>query len=282
MDNLGEGKVYFIGGGPGDPELLTLKAKRIIDSADVIIYADSLVHPSVCDGAKHGARIIGSKTMTLDEITDTMIAAAREGKLIARVQSGDPSIYGAVLEQMRLLESAGVDYEIVPGVSAAFAAAAALKTEFTVPEVSQTVIFTRLEGRVAMPSGENLRDLAAHGCTLVLFLSITRINKVVNELKAGGAYDDDTPVAVVYRVGWEDELVITGTLGDIAPKVKRAGITLQALVLVGAAFDTDIRQIKAAGAAATSHLYSSNYTHLYRRAVDFAKSEAAHQRAGDS
>ena len=272
MNNLGEGKVYFIGGGPGDPELLTLKAKRIIDSADVIIYADSLVHPSVCDGAKHGAQIIGSKTMTLDEITETMIAAAREGKLVARVQSGDPSIYGAVLEQMRLLEAAGIDYEIVPGVSAAFAAAAVLKTEFTVPEVSQTVIFTRLEGRVAMPSGEKLRDLAAHGCTLVLFLSITRINKVVSELKMGGAYNDDTPVAVVYRVGWEDELVITGTLGDIAPKVKRAGITLQALVLVGAAFDTDIRQLQAAGTAAASHLYSSNYTHLYRRAVDFAKS----------
>ena len=281
MDNLSEGKVYFIGGGPGDPELLTLKAKRIIDSADVIIYADSLVHPSVCDGAKDGARIIGSKTMTLDEITETMIAAAREGKLVARVQSGDPSIYGAVLEQMRLLESAGVDYEIVPGVSAAFAAAAALKTEFTVPEVSQTVIFTRLEGRVAMPSGEKLRDLAAHGCTLVLFLSITRINKVVSELKAGGAYDDDTPVAVVYRVGWEDELVITGTLGDIAPKVKRAGITLQALVLVGAAFDPDIRRLADVNGAASSHLYSSDYTHLYRRAVDFAKSEATHQGAGN-
>ena len=139
------------------------------------------------------------------------------------------------------LESAGVEYEIVPGVSAAFAAAAVLKSEFTVPEVSQTVIFTRLEGRVAMPSGEKLHDLARHGCTLVLFLSITRINKVVSELKAG-AYDDDTPVAVVYRVGWPDEMVITGTLGDIAPKVKRAGITLQALVLVGAAFAPDIHR----------------------------------------
>lgn len=266
------GKVYFIGGGPGDPELLTLKAKRIIDSADVIIYADSLVHPSVCEGAKPGAQVIGSKTLTLDEITDLMISAAREGKLVARVQSGDPSIYGAVLEQMRLLESADVEYEIVPGVSAAFAAAAVLKTEFTVPEVSQTVIFTRLEGRVAMPSGEKLRDLAAHGCTMALFLSITRINKVVSELKAGGAYDDNTPVAVVYRVGWHDETVITGTLADIAPKVKRAGITLQALVLVGAAFAPDIRQLETAGSAASSHLYSSNYTHLYRRAIDFAKS----------
>ena len=275
-----KGKVFFIGGGPGDPELLTLKAKRIIDSADVIIYADSLVHPSVCDGAKEGAHIVGSKTLTLDEITDLMINAASDGKLVARVQSGDPSIYGAVLEQMRLLKAAGVEYEIVPGVSAAFAAAAVLKTEFTVPEVSQTVIFTRLEGRVAMPSGENLRDLALHGCTLVLFLSITRINKVVSELKAG-AYDDDTPVAVVYRVGWPDEMVITGTLSDIAPKVKRAGITLQALVLVGAAFDPDIRRLEADGPAATSHLYSSNYTHLYRRAVDFAKSEAVHQGASD-
>lgn len=278
MDKLG--KVYFIGGGPGDPELLTLKAKRIIDSADVIIYADSLVHPSVCADAKEGAQVIGSKTLTLDEIAETMVAAAHEGKTVARVQSGDPSIYGAVLEQMRLLESAGVEYEIVPGVSAAFAAAAVLKTEFTVPEVSQTVIFTRLEGRVAMPDGEKLRDLAAHGCTLVLFLSITRINKVVSELKAG-AYDDDTPVAVVYRVGWHDEMVITGTLGDIAPKVKRAGITLQALVLVGAAFDPDIRRMEAMNGAASSHLYSSDYTHLYRRAVDFAKSEATHQGASN-
>ena len=196
--------------------------------------------------------------------------------MVARVQSGDPSIYGAVLEQMRLLEAAGVEYEIIPGVSAAFAAAAVLKTEFTVPEVSQTVIFTRLEGRVAMPPGEKLRDLAAHGCTLALFLSITRINKVVSELRAGG-YADDTPVAVVYRVGWPDETVITGTLEDIAPKVKRAGITLQALVLVGAAFDPNIRRVEATDGAASSHLYSSDYTHLYRRAVDFAKSGATHQ-----
>ena len=280
LQDSAKGKVYFIGGGPGDPELLTLKAKRIIDSADVIIYADSLVHPSVCDSAKPDAHIIGSKTLTLDEISALMVEAAGEGKLVARIQSGDPSIYGAVLEQMRLLEAAGVAYEIVPGVSAAFAAAAALKTEFTVPEVSQTVIFTRLEGRVAMPDGEKLRDLAAHGCTLVLFLSITRINGVVRELRAGG-YAEDTPVAVVYRVGWHDEQVITGALADIAPKVKRAGITLQALVLVGAAFDPDIRRINAAQATASSHLYSSDYTHLYRRAVDFGKSAAAQRSAND-
>lgn len=270
------GKVYFIGGGPGDPELLTLKAKRIIDTADVIIYADSLVHPAVCESAKPGAQIIGSKALTLDEISALTVGAARAGKLVARIQSGDPSIYGAVLEQMRLLEAAGVAYEIVPGVSAAFAAAAALKTEFTVPEVSQTVIFTRLEGRVAMPSGEKLRDLAAHGCTLVLFLSVTRINGVARELTAGG-YPADTPVAVAYRVGWSDERIIRGTLADIAPKVKRAGITLQALVLVGAAFAPDIRAPETAQAAAASHLYSADYTHLYRRAADFGSSAAESQ-----
>lgn len=270
------GKVYFIGGGPGDPELLTVKAKRIIDAADVIIYADSLVHPAVCESAKPGAQVIGSKALTLDEISALMAGAARAGKLVARIQSGDPSIYGAVLEQMRLLEAAGVAYEIVPGVSAAFAAAAALKTEFTVPEVSQTVIFTRLEGRVAMPSGEKLRDLAAHGCTLVLFLSITRINGVARELIAGG-YPGDTPVAVAYRVSWSDERIIRGTLADIAPKVKRAGITLQALVLVGAAFAPNIRAPETAQAAAASHLYSADYTHLYRRASDFGGGGAESQ-----
>ena len=204
------------------------------------------------------------------------MGAARAGKLVARIQSGDPSIYGAVLEQMRLLEAAGVAYEIVPGVSAAFAAAAALKTEFTVPEVSQTVIFTRLEGRVAMPLGEKLRDLAAHGCTLVLFLSVTRINGVVRELTAGG-YPADTPVAVAYRVGWSDERIIRGTLADIAPKVKRAGITLQALVLVGAAFAPNIRAPETAQATAASHLYSADYTHLYRRATDFGSGASESQ-----
>ena len=269
--NPAKGRVYFIGGGPGDPELLTLKAKRIIDAADLIIYADSLVHPAVCADAKPGARVVGSKALTLQEITALMIAAASDGELVARVQSGDPSIYGAVLEQMRVLEGAGVQYEIVPGVSAAFAAAAALKTEFTVPEVSQSVIFTRIEGRVPMPEGERLRDLAAHGCTLVLFLSVTRVNRVVRELIDGG-YPEDTPVAVAYRVGWEDERIIRGVLSDIGPKVKRAGITLQALVMVGAAFHPDLRCPEDPDSAASSHLYSADYTHLHRRAA--AKGDA--------
>ncbi len=262
MTITSNGKVYIVGGGPGDPELLTLKAKRIIESADVIIFADSLVPPEVVGFAKEGAKVVGSKEMNLDEIMDLELGAVREGKTVARVQSGDPSIYGAILEQMRVLEQEGVEYEIIPGVSAAFAAAAVLKSELTVPEKSQTIIMTRMEGRVAMPEGEQLKDLAAHGCTMVIFLSITRMTKVVRELTSSG-YTKDTPVAVVYRVGWPDQLIIRGTLKDIADKVRAAKITLQALIIVGDAVDPGLD-----AAGAVSHLYSADYTHRYRRGTE--------------
>ena len=259
------GKVYIVGGGPGDPELLTLKAKRIIETADVVIYADSLVHPSVVDFARPGAEVHGSKTLTLPQIMHLMVTAVRQGKTVARVQSGDPSIYGAVFEQMRLLNQEGIDFEIVPGVSSAFAAAAVLKAELTVPEVSQTVIMTRAEGRISLPPGEQLQDLANHGCTLVIFLSITRVPRIVREL-TGAGYARNTPVAVVYRVGWPEEKVIRGTLADIARKVREAKITLQALILVGPALDETLTSIdpRQAEEVATSHLYSQDYTHLYR------------------
>ena len=262
MTITSNGKVYIVGGGPGDPELLTLKAKRIIESADVIIFADSLVPPEVVGFTKEGAKVVGSKEMNLDEIMDLELGAVREGKTVARVQSGDPSIYGAILEQMRVLEQEGVEYEIIPGVSAAFAAAAVLKSELTVPEKSQTIIMTRMEGRVAMPEGEQLKDLAAHGCTMVIFLSITRMTKVVRELTSSG-YTEDTPVAVVYRVGWPDQLIIRGTLKDIADKVRAAKITLQALIIVGDAVDPGLD-----AAGAVSHLYSADYTHRYRRGTE--------------
>ncbi|NQW23543.1 MAG: precorrin-4 C(11)-methyltransferase [SAR202 cluster bacterium] len=255
-----KGKVYIVGGGPGDPELLTLKAKRIIETADLVIFADSLVPPEIVAFAKEGAQVIGSKELNLDEIMELELSAVREGKIVARVQSGDPSIYGAILEQMRVLKQEGIEFEIIPGVSAAFAAAAVLKSELTVPEKAQTVIMTRMEGRVAMPQGEQLKDLAAHGCTMVIFLSITRMTKVVRELIASGGYTEDTPVAVVYRVGWPDELVIRGTLKDISDKVRAAKITLQALIIVGDAVDPE-QTIT----GAVSHLYSSEYTHRYRK-----------------
>ena len=255
------GKVYIVGGGPGDPELLTLKAKRIIESADVVIFAASLVPPQIVEFAKEGAQVIGSSELNLDQIMELELNAVKEGKVVARIQSGDPSIYGAILEQMRILDDAGVEFEIIPGVSAAFAAAAVLKSEFTVPEKSQTIIMTRMEGRVAMPEGEQLKDLAAHGCTMVIFLSITRMTKVVRELTSSG-YTEDTPVAEVYRVGWSDELIIRGTLKDIAAKVRAAKITLQALIIVGDAVDPGMDR-----GGAVSHLYSADYTHRYRKAA---------------
>ena len=269
--NVSKGKVYFVGSGPGDPELITVKAKRIIEEADVVIYADSLVPQGIAEFASEEAEVYGSKSMTLPELMEIMLKAVDEGKSVARVQSGDPSVYGAILEQMRLLEHEGVDYEIIPGVSAAFAAAALLKTELTVPEVSQTIIMTRAEGRVAMPPKEQLRDLAAHGCSLVIFLSITRMTRIVRELRGAG-YPEATPVAVVYRVGWPEEMVVRGTLSDIAEKVREAKINRQALVIVGEAVNPSITspEYVAAHRPASSHLYSGAYTHLFRSAREEA------------
>ena len=258
------GKVYIIGAGPGDPELLTLKAKRLIEQSDVIIYADSLVPAEIAAFAKPGARVYGSKEMALPEIMAVTLQAAADGQQVARIQSGDPSLYGATLEQMRILQAQGVEYEIIPGVSAAFAAAAVLKAELTVPEVSQTVIMTRAEGRVPMPSGEQLTDLARHGSTLVIFLSVTRMFRIAAQLQEAG-YAPDTPVAVAYRVGWPDQQIIRGVLSDIAEKVRAAKITLQALIIVGKAVDPQLLDPDAGGVA-VSHLYSDDYTHLYRRA----------------
>ena len=271
-----KGKVYFVGSGPGDPELITVKAKRIIEEADVVVYADSLVPEEIAAFASANAEIYGTKSMALPEFMEIMLTAVREGKTVARVQSGDPSVYGAILEQMRLLEQEGVDFEIIPGVSAAFAAAALLKTELTVPGVSQTIIMTRAEGRVSMPPGEQLRDLAAHGCTLVIFLSITRMTRIVRELSEAG-YGPETPVAVIYRVGWSEEEVIRGSLADIASRVRDAKINRQALVMVGEAVNPDILspEYVARQQSASSHLYSENYTHLFRSARERVETSSA-------
>lgn len=257
-----EGRVYIIGAGPGDPDLLTVRGRRIVESADLVVYADSLVDPRVGDLAKPGAEVIGSAALTLEEIAARMIEAARAGRTVARLHSGDPSIYGALHEQLALLDAAGVPYEIVPGVSSAFAAAAALGVELTVPEVTQTVIFTRLSGRASpVPEAESLRALASHRASLAIFLSVTMMRRVVEELIAGG-YPPDTPAAVLYRVTWPDEAVVRGTLATIADQVRAAGWKKQAIVLVGRALDPALR----AELARRSRLYSGNYSHLFRRA----------------
>lgn len=249
-------QVYFIGAGPGDPELLTIRAKNIIARADVIIYADSLINPKVCSFARDEAEIYGSASRTLEEITGIILSAVKQGKVVARLQSGDPSIYGAIQEQMAALDEKEIAYEIIPGVSSLFAAAASLKTELTIPELSQTVIITRLEGRTPVPAPENLKSLAAHQSSMAIFLSASLIEGVVAELLAGG-YHPDTPAAAVYRASWEDEIVVRTTLKNLGEQVRTSGIRKQALILVGAFLNAKEKDRR-------SRLYDKDFRHEYR------------------
>lgn len=249
--------VHFIGAGPGDPELLTVKGKRLIDQADVIIYAGSLVNPEVLSGAKETAQIYNSASMNLDEVIAVMVQADREGKQVARVHTGDPAVFGAHREQMDELDRLGIGYDVIPGVSSFFAAAAALKKEYTLPGVSQTVILTRMEGRTPMPEGEKLEELAAHQATMIIFLSVGQIEDLAGRLMT--SYPPETPAAVVYKASWQDEKIVMGNLTDIAGKVKAAGITKTALVVVGD-FLGDRYEL--------SRLYDKHFTHGYRKGTE--------------
>ncbi len=250
--------ITFIGAGPGDPELLTIKGKKIIDSADVIIYAGSLVNPAVLNSAKKGAKIYNSAEMNLDEVIEVMKDAESKGLSTARVHTGDPSIYGAIREQIDRLDSLGIESKVIPGVSSAFATAAALKMEYTLPDVSQTVIFTRMEGRTPMPDGEGLEELARHHATMVIFLSVGFMDKMTEQLIAGG-YTKDTPVAVVYKASWPEQKIVIGTLKDIAAKVKEAGITKTALTVVGDFLGDEY---------SLSKLYDKSFTTEFRKGTE--------------
>lgn len=247
--------IYFVGAGPGDPELVTVKGARLLKEADLVVYAGSLVREKVITRfCRDDVEARNSATMTLDEIIEVMSASARAGEKVVRLHTGDPSLYSAIGEQIELLGEEGVDSVLVPGVSSAFASAAALGRELTVPGATQTVIFTRVAGNTPVPESESLGSLAAHGATLCIFLSVGMIDKVVRELSEG--YSSDTPVAVVYRVTWEDELTVEGTLADIAEKVKEAGITRQAMIIVGPALFGSCRK--------RSRLYDRKFSHGYR------------------
>ena len=255
------GTVYVVGAGPGAPDLLTLRGRALIEAADLLLFADSLVDPAHASYARTGARVIGSSTLTLEEITALVVEAAQQSEVVVRLQSGDPSVYGALHEQLVALRAAGVHVEVVPGVNSALAAAAALGVELTVPEVAQTVILTRAAGRAsAVPDAESLRALAAHGATLALFLSASLIEEAVAQLLVGG-YAPDTPAAIAYRVSWPDEELIRCTLEGVAGAIRGAGIDRTTIVLVGAALRDD-----AAIRAARSRLYDPAYGHRYRAA----------------
>lgn len=248
-------RVYIIGAGPGDPELLTLRGARLIAACPVVLYTGSLVPKEVIAHARPDAEVLDSAGMTLDEIIAVIERARDNGHDVARVHTGDPSIFGSTAEQMRRLETLGIPYEIVPGVSSFVAAAAALGKELTLPELSQTVIITRAEGRTLMPDGEKLADLGRHKATLALFLSITLIKKVVEELTPW--YGADCPVAVVHRASWPDQVIIQGTLADIAGKIKESGITSTSMVLVG--------HVLTAKDFADSRLYDPTFQHRFRK-----------------
>jgi precorrin-4/cobalt-precorrin-4 C11-methyltransferase len=259
------GTVYFVGAGPGAPDLITVRGHDIIAQADLVLYADSLVEEAVAQLAqKPGARLLGSSGMHLDQVVALMVEAARSGGVIARVHSGDPSLYGAIHEQIAALDDARLPYEIVPGVTAAFALAARLNVELTVPDLVQTIILTRAAGRVPMPPAEQLLGLAAHGASLAIYLGITRLRRVVDELLASGAYTPATPVVVAHRITWPDESIAVGTLATIVAQVKAAGYTRQALILVSPALDP---ALKGAARRTSSHLYDKTYTHRFRQGV---------------
>lgn len=247
-------KVYFVGAGPGDPELISIKGKRIIDEADVIIYAGSLVNKEVLRDAKRGAFIYNSASMNLDEVIEVTKNAVFSGKMVARVHTGDPSIYGAIREQMDRLDEYNIEYEVIPGISSFLATAAALKKEYTLPAVTQTLILTRMEGRTSVPDKERIEELAKHRATMIIFLSIGAIEELATRLKSG--YEENTPVAVVYKASWEEQKIVRGNLNNIARLVKEAGISKTALVVVGDFLGDEYE---------LSKLYDKNFSHEYRK-----------------
>lgn len=250
-------KVYFIGAGPGDPELMTLKGKRLVETADVLIYAGSLVNKEVLQWRKETAEVHNSASMTLDDVIEVMIKGLSEDKKIVRVHTGDPSIYGAIREQIDRLKAQDIECEVVPGVSSFVASAAALNMEFTLPDITQTVILTRLEGRTPVPEKEALEKLAAHRASMAIFLSVQMIDQVVERLLVH--YPLATPVAVVQRATWEDQKIVRGTLEDIEAKVKEAKITKTAQILVGDFLGNEY---------SLSKLYDKSFTHEYRKGVE--------------
>jgi len=247
--------IYFIGAGPGDPELITVKGQRLIRECPLVLYAGSLVPKEVVLTANPAAEIVNTADLSLDEIIAHMRNAHQRGWDVARVHTGDPALYGAIGEQMRALEALGIPYQVIPGVTAAFAGAAMLRRELTLPGISQTVILTRHAGKTPMPEGESLPELARHRATLAIYLSVDKLPEIVAELIPH--YGADCPAAVLHRVSWPDQDGVVGTLADIAAKVTAKGFTRTALILVG-------RVIQPEGFPA-SYLYSPEHAEVYRR-----------------
>ena len=251
--------IHFVGAGPGDPELITVKGRRLLQEADRIVYTGSLVPEALLEGRKASAETYNSASLSLLQTHQLLREGYLSGERVVRLHTGDPSLYGAIQEQMQLLDRENIPYAVVPGVSAVFAAAAALKQELTLPEVSQTLILTRLAGRTPVPEGERLSLLARHHATLAIYLSVQQIEEVVAEVAP--FYGPDTPVVVAYRVGWPEQDFVRGNLGDIVSKVKAASVRNQAIILIGKVFGARERD-----ELTKSKLYDESFEHGFRKA----------------
>ena len=250
--------VDFVGAGCGAPDLITLRGKRLIENADVIIYAGSLVNPELLSYAGSECEIHNSALMYLDEVIDVMKKAESEGKNTVRLHTGDPSVYGAIREQMDRLDELGIPYRVTPGVSSFCGAAAALKAEYTLPEVSQTVILTRMAGRTPVPEKESIESLAAHNATMVIFLS-AGMTKELSERLIRGGYSGDTPAAIVYKATWQDEKVVRCTVAELCEAAAKNGITKTALITVGGFLGNDYE---------LSKLYDKHFETEFRKAEE--------------
>jgi precorrin-4/cobalt-precorrin-4 C11-methyltransferase len=251
--------VYFVGSGPGDPSLITLKAKELLERADVIVYSGSLLNPKILEDKKNAAILHDASLIDREKIYEILRDSTKKGKLAIRFHDGDPSLFSAIKEQIDKLEQDGIQCKVVPGITAILGAAAVMNLELTLPGNTQTLIITRAELRTPVPPRERISELAKHGATLALYLSVHLIAEVVQELLKGGVYTNETPVAIVYRATWQDQKIIKGTLGDIVKKTSEAKIIKTAVIIVG--------DVIAPKKYEFSKVYDAGFTHGYRRAT---------------
>lgn len=250
--------INFVGAGPGAVDLITVRGKELIEKADIIIYAGSLVNPKLLSYAGENCQIYNSATMTLQQVIQVMVKGENENKAVVRLHTGDPAIYGAIREQMDQLDKYNIEYKVCPGVSSMFGAAASLKSEYTLPDVSQSVIVTRMAGRTPVPEKEDISSLASHNATMVIFLSTGMLKELSEKLIKGG-YKEDTPAAIVYKATWDDEKVIRTTVSNLDNSAKENGITKTALIIVGYFLGDEYKYSK---------LYDPTFTHEFRKGIN--------------
>lgn len=248
-------KVYFVGCGPGDPELITIKAKKLMQNADIVVYSGSLIPQEIIKLCKK-AKLHDAAKLVREEIFDILKTGAKKGKLVIRLHDGDPSIYGAIREQTDNLKKEGIEFEIIPGITSFLASAAALGSELTLPGVTQTIIITRAESRTRVPKQERITELARHKATMIFYLSIHLLSDIVKQVLEGG-YPKHTPIAVVYRASWKDQKIITGTLNDIAKKIRDQKITRTAVIIIGDVVNPKSYEY--------SRLYDKTFSHGFRK-----------------